>query len=444
MIHIFYHDDMDGVASLYAYVQGRSLPHDEFTAHAINYKYDSAILGCVNFGDEVVFVDFSPENKDIGHLINIVGDSIEVWDHHSGTEVRMRELAENNPFELHFDSKAKGACNLIADYYGVKSDAIKLIGYRDVWDFSGSGTRELHAWCITVAPSSDHKTWLKTFEGLDTYPLTLETAIKAGAKLVAQMDAVVAKQVTYATELCMFGHTVLAANTHEHISETGSALAKAGCGVGLVYSIVDNTVRMSFRSLVGAKVSALTFATKFGGGGHNESAGATITLEAFTRFLSAWQETHLTATFSLFGFEFDLTWHKSFPPMKKTNGSRAYDLCSRIDLTLKPGEMVVIPTGVSWNVTKCDEERCIEIQITSRSGMARDHRVWIAKGVGTIDSDYRGEIGVDLINCGDKDYVIKAGDSIAQAIFRTDINVNFPELVIEKERGDGGYGSTGK
>jgi dUTP pyrophosphatase len=99
---------------------------------------------------------------------------------------------------------------------------------------------------------------------------------------------------------------------------------------------------------------------------------------------------------------------------------------------------------VSWNVTKCDEDKCIEIQITSRSGMAKKHRVWLAKGVGTIDQDYTNtEIGVDLINCGDKDYVIKAGDSIAQAIFRTDINVNFPELVINKER-EGGFGSTGK
>jgi uncharacterized protein len=340
MIHIFYHDDMDGVASLYAYLKSRVIPRDSFMPHVINYKYDSAVFGCVNFGDEVVFVDFSPENKDIGHLINIVGDRLEVWDHHVGTEVRMRELAESNPFYLHFDSKAKGACNLIADYYGVKSDAIKLIGNRDVWDFSLPNTREFHAWCITVAPSSDYDKWLETFRYLED-ATAMEVAVQAGAKLIEKMDAAVAKQVEHATELNMFGHKVLAANTNEHISETGNALAKAGCGVGLVYSVVGNSVRMSFRSLPDSEMSALRLAKLLNGGGHSEAAGATICIEDFICLMKAWAETHRTATFSMFGFEFDLTWHKSFPPIKKTKGSRAYDLCSRIDVTLKPGEMLL-------------------------------------------------------------------------------------------------------
>jgi len=234
MIHIFYHDDMDGVASLYAYVQGRGVPNDAFIPHVINYKYVSTIFDCVNFGDEVIFVDFSPENKDIGNLINIVGDSIEVWDHHSGTEVRMRELSENNPFELHFDSKAKGACNLIADYYGVKSEAITLIGNRDVWNFSEPGTKEFHAWCLTIAPPSHHKTWLDTFAQLDAEPALIEGSIRIGEKLIGKMNEDIAARVKTATELNMFGHCVLAANTSEHISETGNALALAGKGVGLV------------------------------------------------------------------------------------------------------------------------------------------------------------------------------------------------------------------
>jgi dUTP pyrophosphatase len=64
--------------------------------------------------------------------------------------------------------------------------------------------------------------------------------------------------------------------------------------------------------------------------------------------------------------------------------------------------------------------------------------------VGTVDQDYKGIFGVDLINCGTEPYEVKRGDRIAQMIFRTDIDFQIPELTDEKERGDGGFGSTGK
>ena len=131
-------------------------------------------------------------------------------------------------------------------------------------------------------------------------------------------------------------------------------------------------------------------------------------------------------------------------PKRATEGSAGYDLCADIKepITIPRGEIFPVPTGV-----------CIELPhknlvavVCARSGLAIKHGISLANGVGIIDSDYRGEIKVGLINLGGADFEIAPGERIAQLLI---MPVETPELVVtdevsETERGSGGFGSTGK
>ncbi|EFR33066.1 MAG: dUTP diphosphatase [Peptoniphilus harei] len=136
--------------------------------------------------------------------------------------------------------------------------------------------------------------------------------------------------------------------------------------------------------------------------------------------------------------------NKSKHPLPKyeTEGSSGMDLRANLDenLILKPLDRVLVPTGLYFEF-----EKGYEAQVRARSGLALKKGLGLPNGIGTIDSDYRGELKVILINMSREDVVIEDGDRIAQVVF---MKIETPELVeveeiSDTERSDGGFGHTG-
>ncbi len=125
-----------------------------------------------------------------------------------------------------------------------------------------------------------------------------------------------------------------------------------------------------------------------------------------------------------------------------TEGSAGIDLFANIErpLIIKPLQRTLIPTGIYLAIPKGYEG-----QIRARSGLALNHGITLANGIGTIDSDYRGEIKVILINLGNEDFEINRGDRIAQLVFIKYEKIKLVEVesLNETNRGDGGFGHTG-
>ena len=136
--------------------------------------------------------------------------------------------------------------------------------------------------------------------------------------------------------------------------------------------------------------------------------------------------------------------NKSEHPLPKyaTEQSAGADLTANISesVTLRPLERRLIPTGIHIGLPSG-----YEAQVRPRSGLALKHGVTVLNAPGTIDADYTGEIGVVLINLGDKDFVINDGDRIAQLIIARHESAEWVQVdrLDETERGDGGYGHTG-
>jgi len=130
-------------------------------------------------------------------------------------------------------------------------------------------------------------------------------------------------------------------------------------------------------------------------------------------------------------------------PEYQTKGSAGLDLKANVvePKVINPGEILVVKTGLVVSMG-----RGIEAQVRARSGLASKYGISCANGVGTIDSDFTGEIGVILINFGDKPFKINRGDRIAQLVFANYMRVklNITGVIENTERGDGGYGHTGK
>ena len=130
-------------------------------------------------------------------------------------------------------------------------------------------------------------------------------------------------------------------------------------------------------------------------------------------------------------------------PVYKTFGSSGMDLVAYVKnkMTIKPGKTAIISTGIALAIPNN-----YEIQIRPRSGLAAKKGISVLNTPGTIDSDYRGEIKVILINLGKKIFVIKSGDRIAQMILCPVMKAELKEVnVLPKTvRGKGGFGSTGK
>ena len=134
--------------------------------------------------------------------------------------------------------------------------------------------------------------------------------------------------------------------------------------------------------------------------------------------------------------------NSKYLPFYATAGASGADIFADIenDEVLKPGERKAIPSGL-----KIEIPQGYEAQIRPRSGLALKHGITLLNTPGTIDSDYRGEIKIIMINLGTEDFLIKQGDRIAQMViapvtkadFKLESNLN------NTERGEGGFGSTG-
>ena len=129
-------------------------------------------------------------------------------------------------------------------------------------------------------------------------------------------------------------------------------------------------------------------------------------------------------------------------PMYATDGASGMDIVANIreDIILKSGERKLIPIGFSFQLKNGQE-----LQVRPRSGLALKHGITVLNTPGTIDSDYRGEVGVILINLGQEDFLIKRGDRMAQLVL-SDVKRESLEEVNELDetiRDDSGFGSTG-
>ena len=129
-------------------------------------------------------------------------------------------------------------------------------------------------------------------------------------------------------------------------------------------------------------------------------------------------------------------------PETHTNFAAGVDLSAAINgnILLKPGERKIIPTGLAIALPTG-----FEAQIRPRSGLAIKNGITVLNSPGTIDSDYRGEIGVILISHGNKNFTIERGMRIAQMIVSPVIGITWEEIEVlpETSRGDKGFGSTG-
>ena len=130
-------------------------------------------------------------------------------------------------------------------------------------------------------------------------------------------------------------------------------------------------------------------------------------------------------------------------PSYKTNGASGMDLMAWIDnpIILKPGTSCLVPTGIS---VAFPQE--YEIQVRPRSGLAAKNNISVLNTPGTIDSDYRGEIKIILFNHGNENFLINNKDRIAQMVLTPIIKMQLEETneLPDTNRGEGGFGSTGK
>ena len=129
-------------------------------------------------------------------------------------------------------------------------------------------------------------------------------------------------------------------------------------------------------------------------------------------------------------------------PKYETEGSSGLDLAACIDkdIEIKPGKSEIIPTGLAIAIPEN-----FEIQIRPRSGLAAKNQISVLNTPGTIDSDYRGELKVILINLSDKNFIVEKGLRIAQMVLCPVVKAKLKEVesLEDTKRGSGGFGSTG-
>lgn len=129
-------------------------------------------------------------------------------------------------------------------------------------------------------------------------------------------------------------------------------------------------------------------------------------------------------------------------PKYQTENSAGVDIRASLDedFVLKAGEFKLVSTGIYLEIPSS-----YEVQIRARSGLSIKHGIGLVNGIGTIDSDYRGEIKVPLINFSKEDFTIENGMRIAQMVLSKYEKIDFEEVdeLSDSERQDGGFGSTG-
>ena len=130
-------------------------------------------------------------------------------------------------------------------------------------------------------------------------------------------------------------------------------------------------------------------------------------------------------------------------PVRASAGAAAYDLCAAIDedITILPGRLANIPTGIAIEFG----DSSLVALVFSRSGHGIKHGVSLANSVGVIDSDYRGEVGVGIINHGSEPFIVSCGDRIAQLMitYSLPFDIEVCDELSDTSRGAGGFGSTG-
>lgn len=133
---------------------------------------------------------------------------------------------------------------------------------------------------------------------------------------------------------------------------------------------------------------------------------------------------------------------KEFLPVYSSAEAAGADLkaCIQDDIVLKPGQRYLVPTGLSIQLPEGHDS-----QIRPRSGLAIKYGISLVNAPGTIDSDYRGEVKIIMINLGSEDFVIHRGDRIAQMVIAPVIHGMFAlsNSLDSTDRGAGGFGSTG-
>ena len=143
--------------------------------------------------------------------------------------------------------------------------------------------------------------------------------------------------------------------------------------------------------------------------------------------------------------EFDLKIKKlsesAVIPEYKTDGASGMDLSSTERVTLMPFERKLVPTGLAIQL-----EQGFEAQLRPRSGTSIKHGLTLINCVGTIDSDYTGEIFIPMINLSSTPYTIEIGERVAQMVISnyTSVGIKIVDELDETERGSGGFNSTGK
>ncbi len=128
-------------------------------------------------------------------------------------------------------------------------------------------------------------------------------------------------------------------------------------------------------------------------------------------------------------------------PRRMTEHASGWDLHAALDddLVIPPGQVRLVPTGIAVSIPPG-----YEAQVRARSGLALKHSLGVLNGPGTIDADYRGEVGVILINLGAEPFVVSPGSRIAQMVFARCEQVDFAEVndLDDTARGAGGFGHT--
>ena len=129
-------------------------------------------------------------------------------------------------------------------------------------------------------------------------------------------------------------------------------------------------------------------------------------------------------------------------PEYETEGAAGMDIRAYLDapVQIPSGGRVLIPTGLFMEI-----EPGYEVQLRARSGLAIRNGICLANGIGTIDSDYRGEVKVALINLGEETFTVHNGDRIAQMVIASYVRGQIvpADSLSDSERGSGGFGSTG-
>ncbi|MDJ0642513.1 MAG: dUTP diphosphatase [Erythrobacter sp.] len=127
-------------------------------------------------------------------------------------------------------------------------------------------------------------------------------------------------------------------------------------------------------------------------------------------------------------------------PAYATGGAAGMDVISAEDVTLEPGARHPVATGLALAIPQG-----YEIQVRPRSGLALKHGITVPNTPGTIDSDYRGELKIIMINHGGEPFPIRRGDRVAQLVLAPVVQAKWSEVEVldATERGSGGFGSTG-